>query len=57
MAEEFKSQAYYLDDKLKEPSIPIDIIRKNLDKCLDEIEADRLFNRGWNDLPNHTSLT
>ena len=53
IAEDFKIQNYLVDaTKLKEPSLPIDVIRKNMVKYLDEIETDRLFNRGMNDLPN-----
>ena len=59
IAEEFKIQSYLIDAtmKHKEPTLPIDVIRNNLNKYLDEIETDRLFNRGMNDLPNKTSLT
>ena len=56
IAEDFKIQSYLIDAaaRHKEPSLPIDVIRKSMVKCLDEIETDRLFNRGKNDLPNKT---
>ena len=58
ITDEFKIQMHLVDaTKHKEPSLPVDVIRKNMNKYLDEIETDRLFNRGLNDLPNKSSLT
>ena len=38
-------------------TLPIEVIRKSLNKYLDVIETDRLFNRGSNDLPSKSCMT
>ena len=38
-------------------TLPVEVIRKSLNKYLDVIETDRLFNRGSNDLPSKSCMT
>ena len=45
IAEDYKVQSLLGTNKVKKPSLPIEVIRKHITKYLDEIETDRLFHQ------------